>query len=100
MAINIAHRPDLDDRVERLAGRLALRGRGRKVAVIERALEALETQVARSRPDRAAILASLEGYSEAGTRLRKRPIDPETANPRPASLRLQDALYDEHGLPR
>ena len=97
MAINIAHRRDLDDRVERLAGRLSLRGRGRKVAVIERALE---TQVARSRPDRAAILASPERYAEAGTRLRERQIAPQAADRRPPSLRLQDVLYDEHGLPR
>ena len=100
MAINIAHRRDLDARVERLAGRLALHGRGRKTAVIERALDALETQVERSRPDRAAILASLERYAAAGTRLRERPIDAEAADRRPASLRLQDALYDERGLPR
>ena len=100
MAINIAHRRDLDARVERLAGRLALHGRGRKTAVIERALDALETQVERSRPDRAAILASLERYAAAGTRLRERQIDAEAADRRPLSLRLQDALYDERGLPR
>ena len=100
MAINIAHRRDLDARVERLAGRLSLHGRGRKTAVIERALDALEEQVERSRPDRAAILASLERYAAAGARLRERPADPETADRRPLSLLLQDALYDEHGLPR
>ena len=100
MAINIAHRRDLDARVERLAARLALHGRGRKTAVIERALDALERQVERSRPDRAAILASLERYAAAGTRLRERPIDAEAADRRPLSLRLQDALYDERGLPR
>ena len=44
VAINIVHRPDLDARVEKLASCLGLRGRGRKTAVIERALAALEEQ--------------------------------------------------------
>ena len=100
MAINIAHRRDLDARVERLAGRLAVHGCGRKTAVIERALDTLGTQAECSRLDRAAILASLERYTTAGTRPRERPIDAEAADRRPLSLRLQDALYDERGLPR
>ena len=62
----------------------------RKTAVIERALDALEERVERSRPDRAAILAALERYASAGTRRRERPAAPEVA----------DRLYDEHGLPR
>ena len=100
MAINIAHRRDLDARVERLADRLALHGRGRKTAVIERALDALEERVERSRPDRAAILAALERYAVTGARSRERLADPEAADSRPPSLLLQDALYDERGLPR
>ena len=50
MAINLAHRPDLDSRVERLADRLGLKGRGRKTATIERALTLLEKHVAQNRP--------------------------------------------------
>ena len=42
MAINLVHRKDLDDRVERLAAQLGLSGRGRKNAIIERALTVLE----------------------------------------------------------
>ena len=67
---------------------------------IKRALDAVETQVERSRPDRTAIRAPLERYAATGARLRDRPADPEAADRRPLSLRLQDALYDEHGLPR
>ena len=67
---------------------------------IKRVLDAVEAQVERSRPDRAAILASLERYAAAEAHLRERPVDPEAADPRPLSLVLQDALYDEHGLPR
>lgn len=74
---------------------LDLRGRGRKTAVIERALDALEAHVERTRPRRADILASIERYVEAGRRLRGRP---DTG--RPSSLALQDALYDDRGLPR
>ena len=42
MAINLAHRPDLDSRVEQLADRLGLKGRGRRTATIERALTLLK----------------------------------------------------------
>ena len=41
MAMNITHRPDLDDQVERLAAQLGLSGHGRKTAVIEKALKTL-----------------------------------------------------------
>ena len=67
---------------------------------IKRALDAVEAQVERNRPDRAAILASLERYAASGGHLRERLADPRAADPRPSSLVLQDALYDEHGLPR
>ena len=81
MAINIAHRRDLDERVERLAARLALRGRGRKTAIIERALERL---------------------AQAGDRHeeRERMRGSDTGGDRPASESWQDELYDDHGLPR
>lgn len=100
MAINIVHRRDLDERVEQLAARLHLRGRGRKVAVIERALSVLEERVERDRPNRAAIRASLEQYARDGLRLRKRLAGLDRREGRPLSQVLQDALYDERGLPR
>lgn len=98
MATNLAHRPDLDSRVEKLAERLGLKGRGRKTATIERALALLEERVAHDRPDRAAIKASLDRYIFEGSRLRKRLADRSDGGP-PLSLSLQQALYDERGLP-
>ena len=101
MAINIAHRRDLDARVERLAARLDLRGRGRKTAVIERALRALEEQTERNRPDRVDIEAALERLAEAGDRFREREgggLSP--AVDRPLSQVWQDELYDGGGLPK
>ena len=98
MAINLAHRPDLDDRVEQLADRLGLKGRGRKTATIERALTLLEKHVAQDRPDRAAIEAALDRYIAEGPRLRERPAGRNGGGP-PLSLSLQQMLYDEHGLP-
>ena len=102
MAINIAHRHDLDERVERLAARLDLRGRGRKTAVIERALRALEEQTEQTRPDRACVEAALERLARAGDRFRERErrrgrsVDDD----RPLSQVWQDELYDLHGLPK
>lgn len=61
MAINITHRPDLDDRVERLANRLGISGYGRKTAVIEEALSALEERVG-NQVTKAQIRASLKSY--------------------------------------
>lgn len=98
MAINIAHRHDLDERVERLAARLDLRGRGRKIAVIERALRALEEQTERIRPDRARVEAALERLAQAGDRFRERGRFAD--DDRPLSQVWQDELYDEHGLPK
>ena len=72
MAINLVHRPDLDDRVEKLAARFGLKGRGRKTAIIEKALAALEERAERAYPDRAAVTAVLDRYIEAGPRLRQR----------------------------
>ena len=100
MAINIAHRHDLDERVERLASRLGLRGRGRKTAVIERALTALETLEEGTAPNRAAIRSSLERYAKDGPRLRARLGHLDPGDGRPLSQVLQDFLYDDWGLPR
>ena len=102
MAINIVHRRDLDERVERLAARLDLRGRGRKTAVIEQALSALEQQVKHTRPGRDRIEASLERLARAGDRYRERerPQGQQARDARPASQVWQEELYDDHGLPR
>ena len=98
MAINLAHRPDLDSRVEKLAGRLGLTGRGRKTATIERALVLLEERVADDRPDRTAIETSLDRYIINGTYLRER-LAPRGDDGSPLSLSLQQALYGERRLP-
>ena len=94
------HRPELDDRVERLADRLALKGRGRETAIIERALTAPEERLASDPPDRVAIEASIDSYIEVGARLRERLSErnvPDSASS--LSLSLQQALYDKRGLP-
>ena len=96
MAINLAHRSDLDSRVERLADRLGLKGRGRKTATIERALTLLEKHVTQNRPDRAAIAAALDRYIAEGPRLRERLADGSGGGP---PLSLQQAFYDERGFP-
>ena len=98
MAINLAHRPDLDSRVEKLADRLGLKGRGRKTATIERALALLEECVAHDRPDRVAIESALDRHIAEGVRLRERLAGQSGEGP-PLSLSLQQALYDERGLP-
>ncbi len=100
MAINIAHRRDLDQRVERLAVRLGLRGRGRKTAVIERALAALEQEAAGDEADRTAVGASLARYAKAAPRLRERLPYLVSGDGRPLSQALQEDLYDESGLPK
>ncbi len=102
MALNIAHRQDLDELVERLAARLGLRGRGRKIAVIQRALRALEEQVDKARPDRACIEASLDRLAQAGDRYRERerPRGRRADHERPFSQVWQEELYDDHGLPK
>ena len=97
MAINLVHRKDLDDRVERLAAQLGLSGRGRKTAIIERALTVLEERVAHSHPQRADIEASLNRYIRAGRDLRERYAD---GSGPPLSQALQEALYDDRGLPK
>ena len=98
MAINLAHIPDLDSRVEKLAGRLGLKGSRRKTATIERALALLEERVAHDRPNRTAIEASLDRYILNGSNLRER-LAPRSDEGPPLSLSLQKALYDKRGLP-
>ena len=101
MAINIVHRPDLDARVEKLASCLGLRGRGRKTAVIERALAALEERERTVGLDPTAIAASLQRYIDDGARLSARLFEQGTpSRGQPLSALLQQSLYDERGLPR
>ena len=101
VAINIAHRPDLDARVEKLASCLGLRGRGRKTAVIECALAALEEREKTAHLDPTAIAASLQRYIDNGTHLSARLFEEGVPKRgRPLSALLQEALYDERGLPR
>ena len=77
MAINLAHRPDLDSRVEQLADRLGLKGRGRKTATIKRALTPLEKHVAHDRPER-----------RAGGAMGYRPAPPPSSPPLPAVMTI------------
>ena len=100
MTINIAHRADLERRVEKLAERMGLKGPGSKTATIERALGALEARLEQERPDRARIRASLDGYIADGARLRRRLAGKIAAGTTPLSQALQDELYDELGLPK
>lgn len=98
MAFNLAHRPDLDSRVDKLADRLGLTGRGRKTATIERAITLLEERAVHDRPNQAAIETSLDRYIANGSNLRGR-LAPRSDDGPPLSLSLQQALYDERGLP-
>ena len=98
MAFNLAHRPDLDSRVGKLADRLGLTGRGRKTATIEQAVTLLEERAAHDRPNQAAIETSLDRYIVNGSNLRERLV-PRSDDGPPLSLSLQQALYDERGLP-
>ena len=99
MAINLTHRPDLEERVEKLASRLGMNGRGRKTAVIEKALTALEAQTPRMSEE--AILAALDKFGhDADLIAAELADDPELDHSKPLSQALQDVLYDEHGLPK
>ena len=99
MAINLTHRPDLERRVERLASRLGLTGRGRKIATIERALTLLEERVGHDRTDRMTVKTSLDRYIVNGSNLHERVATRRDDSP-PLSLSLQQALYDDRGLPK
>ena len=99
MAINITHRPELDDQVERLAAQLGLSRHGRKTVVIEKALKALEEQVARY-PSQSEIRASLHRFVENGQGLREEILERNPELKEPLSKTLQDELYDEQGIPK
>ncbi len=99
MAINLTHRPDLEERIERLASRFGMNGRGRKTAIIERALSALEEEMPRMSPEE--IVESLEAFGRDAARVTEELAgDPDLDHAKPLSQTLQDALYDEQGLPK
>ena len=101
MAINIAHRPDLDRRVEALANRLGLRGKGRKTRIIERALENLEARVRESKPSPEEMDAAFAKYAIAAKEIRAKLSEQLPAyDPASLSLTLQEELYDEYGAPK
>ena len=56
------------------------------------------SHVVHDRPDRAAIKTALDRYIAKGSRLRKR-LTGQNDGSLPLSLSLQQALYDERGLP-
>ncbi len=101
MAINLTHRPDLEIRIESLAERLKLKGRGRKSATIERALTALEEKLDSERPSQEYIGESLANLAEGGDRFREQIYRqfPQLQG-KALSLALQDEVYDEQGLPK
>ena len=98
MAINLTHRPDLEERIERLASRFGMNGRGRKTAVIERALTVLEAQNAPMSPEE--IQASLAQFTHGDQIAAELADDPELDHSKPLSQALQEVLYDEYGLPK
>ena len=102
MAINIAHRPDLDERVEYLAKVIHGGCRGSKVKVIESAIEALEEKRGVRKCSREEIRAALTKLSERGPQLRAEALaaDPTLDPDRPLSETLFEKLYDERGLPK
>ncbi len=101
MAINIAHRSDLDARVEALALRLGFNGKGRKTRIIERALHALETEVEAQRPSEEAMNEAIKRIQEHGAKWRTQLIkEYPDQDPDNFSQFLQEQLYDEHGLPK
>ena len=98
MAIHITDRPDLEQRIERLADLFDIRGPGRKTAVIEKALAALEERAPRADPE--AIRAHLDQFTHGARIAAELADDPELDHSKPLSQALQDVLYDEYGLPR
>lgn len=102
MAINIAHRPDLDERVEYLAQVLHGGVRGSKVKVIESAIEALEEKRGVRKCSSAEIRRALDRFLRNGARLRDEALaaHPDLDPNEPLSKSLQDMLYDEKGLPK
>ncbi len=101
MAINLTHRLDLEEKIEYLAGRLKLTGRGRKTLTIERALDALEEKIESDLPNPEYIRMTLAKYMERGDEFRK---DMYKAYPhlrgKDLSLAITDELYEKSGLPK
>ncbi len=102
MAINIAHRPDLDKRVEYLAKVMYGGVRGSKVKVIEKAIDALEEKRGSRKCSPEEIRTTLNRFLKNGPRLRAEALaaDPTLDPSRPLSETLFEKLYDERGLPR
>lgn len=101
MTVDTNLTPDLDDRVEKLAARLGLAGEGRKAAVIEQALTALEERVVPPHAGSEGVAADIDRYIEDGVRLRERLRGKYGSDDdRPLSLLLQQELYDERGIPK
>ena len=102
MAINIAHRPDLDERVEHLAKVLHGGARGSKVKVVESAIEALEEKRGVRKCSPEEIRAALTKLAERGPELRAEALaaDPTLDPDRPLSETLFKTLYDDRGLPK
>ena len=101
MAINIAHRPDLDERVEYLARVMHGGAHGSKVKVIESAIEALEEKQGVRKCSREEIRAALNRFLENGPRLRAALLESDpTLDPDRPLDDLNDRLYDERGLPK
>ncbi|MCY4277571.1 MAG: hypothetical protein OXE81_07015 [Gammaproteobacteria bacterium] len=101
MAINIAHRSDLDARVEALAVRLGLSGKGRKTRIIERALCALESEVEAQQPSDDGMDEALRRIQKFGAKWRAELIkEYPDQDPDNFSQFVQEQLYDERGLPK
>ena len=78
---------------------MGVNGRGRKTAVIEKALAALEDRI--TLMDAESILESLKQFEGHGVLIAAElAADSELDRSKPLSQTLQEVLYDEHGLPR
>ncbi len=103
MAINLTHRPDLEDAIEQLAKRLNMTGRGRKTRVIERALDALQDKLDVQQPSPEYIRDSLAKLATDGEVFREQVYRDNPhwrTSEKPLSELLQEELYDEIGLPK
>ncbi len=102
MAINVAHRPDLDERVKYLVRVLHGGSHGSKVKVIEGAIEELEERQGVRKCGPEEIRAALDRFLEDGPRFRAEMLaaHPDLDRDEPLSRSLQDLLHDERGLPK
>ena len=99
MAIDLAHRSDLERGAEELADRFGLRGRGRKTTITERALAAFSGSEAQDDQEQLAIEPSIARFVEARIRLRTRLAKGFPSVSAPLAASQQQAVYDESGLP-